>query len=401
MARRKKGWSYNAGERGKNWVRAYEDRPGKFYLEWFEEITDEATGQTSRRKRRALLRDVGTAREARERADDAAEKFGEIEEPVPAPLTLARLLALYTKEVTPTKGTSKQDHDRRAARIFTHLFGEREPRTLDRRDWDRFIQARRAGTIQGFGPVRDRQVEYDLKFLIAVLTWATGAGEDGEPYLEANPWGAERRRAQKWPMPKEISPTRPAMTDELRAGLVRHAPSWQLGLALALGRATVSRNSSVRTLQWSDLDLVGGTVRWRGEYDKVGREAVVPLPPEAIAALRRAPSRAPGARWVFPSETDSDQPTPRDTFQVWMRRAKARWLASIGDEAERERLAERLKGLGYHGEKRAGVRDPWFRGLDPKMQEKLSRTNHRTLIDVYDDVTLDEMRAAMARRKLA
>lgn len=386
-----KCWSYNAGEKGKSWVRVYEKQPGgTIYLEWRED---------GKRKRLCLKhRDRAEAVAA---AEKLAERFGEMEVMPAGPLSVAQLLTLYLKEVTPSKGESKQDHDRRAARIFTLLFGAREARTLDRKDWDRFIHARRAGTVPGFGAVRDRQVAYDLKFMIAVLTWATGAGEGGQPYLAVNPWGAERRRAQKWKMPKESAPKRPAMTDEIRSALSQHAPSWQLGLALVIGRATVSRNSSVRTLQWSDVDLTAGTVRWQGEYDKNGREAVVPLPPEAIAALRKAPSRRPGARWVFPSASNEEEPTPRDTFQTWLRRAKERWLRTIEDEAERERLADALAGLGFHGEKRAGVRDPWFRALDPKMQEKLSRTNHRTLVDVYDDVTLDEMREALARRKLA
>ena len=33
---KKKGWSYNAGKKGKNWVRVYE-KDGKFMAEWFPE----------------------------------------------------------------------------------------------------------------------------------------------------------------------------------------------------------------------------------------------------------------------------------------------------------------------------------------------------------------------------
>jgi hypothetical protein len=54
--------------------------------------------------------------------------------------------------------------------------------------------------------------------------------------------------------------------------------------------------------------------------------------------------------------------------------------------------------FGYHGKKRAGVRDDWFRSLDPKRQEMFARTNHQTLIDVYDYVSIDEMREALRQR---
>lgn len=328
---------------------------------------------------------------AKARADTLAAKFTAALSEAP-PLvtvrpTIAQLIDRYLKEVTPTKGESKQDHDHRAAKIFKGDFGRKDPRSLDAGDWNTFIHRRRSGKIQGFGPVGNRQIAYDLKFLIAVLGWATGIKVDEAPLLEFNPWGPEQRRSYRMQMPKEQSPRRPSMTDEIRDRLIEHSPHWQFGLALVLGRYTISRNSSVRQLRWSDIDLEESTVRWRKESDKSRREAVVPLLPEAIEALRRAP-RGIGEAWVFPSEVDPSQPTPRDTFQTWMRRAK-------------ERAGIRIQGLGFHGEKRAGVRDPWFRKLDLKMKETLSRTNHATLIDIYDEVELDEMRLAIQRRQPA
>lgn len=81
-------------------------------------------------------------------------------------------------------------------------------------------------------------------------------------------------------------------------------------------------------------------------------------------------------------------PTPCDTFQVWLRRAKQKAGISI-------------RGLGFHAEKCAEIRDPWFRSLDSKTKEKLSRTNHKTLIRVYDEVELDELLDAIRRREAA
>jgi hypothetical protein len=131
--------------------------------------------------------------------------------------------------------------------------------------------------------------------LIAVLGWATGIKVDGAPLLEYNPWGPEQRRSHRMQMPKEQSPRRPSMTDEIRDRLIQHSPHWQFELALLLGRYTISRNSSVRRLRWSDM----------------------------------------------------------------------------------------------------------FRELDPKMKETLSRTDHETLIAIYDEVELDEMRLAIQRRRPA
>jgi integrase len=407
--RRKKGWSHNAGERGKNWVRAYEKPDGSMMAEWFEPYTDPETDQTVQKRRRLSLTAAGitTRAKACAKVEQMAEEFGKLPvgaSPVPVPLTVARLLTLYEKEVTPGKGESKQKHDRRAHRLWLAFFdaqpeperrSDRHPGTLDRTDWDRFITARRSGALPEAEAVRDRVVQYDLKYLIAVLTWATGTGKAGEPYLAQHPWGAEKRRAQRWEMPKEKSPHRPAMTDEVRADLIRHAPHWQFALALELGRETISRNSSVRHLRWSDLDLATGVVRWRGEHDKTGREVETPLSARAVALLRTVP-RGIGDAWVFGSETDPTEPTPRHTFQTWLRRAKARWLRTLEGE-ERNRVAASLRGLGFHGEKRAGVRAN--RGLPPKILEGIARTNYRTLLDVYDAVTVEEMRDAMQRHR--
>lgn len=412
--RKKKHWSYNAGERGQDWVRAYQDgRDGRFYYEWMETVVevDPETGEERRvrKRRRALLKDVTTKSEAKRRADEARDRFAEMdneEEPadVRPPLTVARLFRLYLKEVTPGKGKSKRDHDGRAIRVWTAFFdaqpeparhSSRHPSTLDRVDWDRFIAWRREGRIPDWPrPARDRQLEYDLTFMVGVLNWAVGAGEEGKTYLERSPWATEIRKAQKWERPRELNPHRPAMTNELRERLIAHESNWQFGAALRVGRSTVSRNSSVRHLWWSDLDLDAATVRWRGEYDKAGREVVVPLEADAVAALRAAPRRGIGDTWVFASEMNPEEPTSRHTFQTWLRRAKQRLLKSIEDPRERARMKEQLRGLGYHGEKRAGVRDPEFRELAPAYQEKIARTNYSTLKSVYDEITVDDIRDA-------
>lgn len=424
--REQKYWSHNAGQKGRNWVRAFQDRDGKYNVEWMEPVTDETTGeqvweanrhgvlQPKSRKVRARLKGVTDPEVARKRADTIAARFLDEQTTsvrsrdhlvasivVPGEGVLAGdLIDYYLKEVTPEKKESKQGHDCRAARLFKqHLAGVRANQ-LDRTHWDSFIAARRRGEFPSFDPVGPRQVTYDLKFMIAVLGWGLGAADaQGTVYLERHPWSRERRKALNMRFPTGGSPRRPSMTDEVRDGLIRHSPNPQFAAALHVGRHTVSRNSSVRHLQWSDVDLENRTVRWRGEFDKNGQEVVVPLPPVAVAALRGLP-RGIGEAWVFPAAMDKAKPTPRHTFQTWLRRAKARLLASIADPVRKRRLEQQMEGLGFHGEKRAGVRDQRFRNLAPKIQEAIARTNHETLRKIYDDVGLDEIALAMREQGL-
>lgn len=416
---RKKRWSYNAGERGRNWVRAFEHpRDGTFYLEWLEEVelADPETGavtRAERRRRRKLRAEDQSKARAVQKAEELAERFADLSgQPGEGPIKMVQLIKDYIKEVTPRKGKGKQGHDRRAQRLWLAFFdglgdrdrrSERHPGTLDRKDWDGFIAARRGGNIPGWGPVKDRQVQYDLKFLIAVLNWGTGARPVGSrsPYLPSgSPWGAEIRRSQRWGMPRTKNPHRPSMTPQIRAALIQHAQSWQFEAALVLGRDTRRRNSSIRNLDWSDIDQQSWAIRWRGEFDKDGRETVTPLlSEEAKNILRRAPSRGIAGP-VFPSASDPSMPTSGQTFQVWLRRAKAQLLESL-PEAEREAWKERLRGVGFHAEKRAGVRDPEFRALPAKIQETIAGTRYTTLRDVYDEVTTEDMREAWEARPRA
>jgi hypothetical protein len=399
MAQKKDCWSYNAGERGRNWVRAYEKgKGGIIFLEWRETVLDDEgqpvpdpkTGAPAERRKRMSTGHRDRTR-AKRQADDLADRFGQMVN-APTVLTLRRLIRLYHAEVTPSKSKGKQAHDRRAASMFLEFFdgradpkrrSDRAPGSLDRKDWDEFVTERRAGRIAGLGPVRDRVIEYDLKFLIAVLSWAEGANEGDPHHIAKNPWSRERRKAQGMVMPREKNPNRPSMTEEQHDALLTHSPNWRFSLVMELCRETIHRRNSVRQIALADLDLRAGAVTWRGEYDKNGIEAVTPLTPRALAAIQAAP-RVSGSPWLIPAEEDPSQPVSIHVLNLWLQRAK-------------ERAGVDVKGLGFHGQKRAGVRRREFRELPPKVQEALTGTNHETLRRVYDEVSFDEMQEAVRR----
>ncbi len=383
--RRKKNWSYNTGERGRNWVRAFQQqRDGAFYLEWMDDG----------RRRATRLRSVTDSEEAKARADDLAARFAR-HESHPEATTLDVLIDRYLKEVTPTKGNSKQQHDGRAARVWRAFFGAqpeitrriaRAPDTLDRIDWDRFIGARRGGDIPGCsGRVRDRAVEYDLKFMLAILNWAVGARIIG-----SSPWRSEVRLKQKWSMPKELNPKRPSMPEDLLERLILHRPGWQFEAMMRLGGQTGRRNNAIRQLRWSDVDFANKRIRWRGDSDKTGKESWTYMRANVEAIVRGLPSRGIGDVPVFPGR---DGCTSHHTCQIWLRRAKARLLESVSED-DRKQLRTRLDRVGYHSQKRSIVRAPWFRALPPSIQAAYVGTDHRTLSRIYDDVTVEDQRTA-------
>ena len=219
----------------------------------------------------------------------------------PEPLTLEKLFDIYGEEVTPTKGAHSRGHDRAAMRMFLRFFGRnRDPATLSQRDWDRFVRARRTGRIGPSGkPVSDRTVEYDLKFVIAVLNWAAKSlDEQGRLLLDRNPLRGLRT-------PTEKNPTRVVLAeDEYRAILkVSCKMDWRFRVALVLAHETGHRIGAIRQPRWSDLDFEDGTIHWRAEHDKSGYEHITPVTDEALDALKevRAMNPATGEAPVLPA----------------------------------------------------------------------------------------------------
>jgi len=312
-----KRWSYKTGERGRNRVRAYEDKPeGVILLEFYEP-------ESGVRKRVSLgHRDQSRAKQE---ADRLASAFGEGHRPNVGDITLGTLFDNYICEVTQQKSSIKRTHDSACSNMFLRFLGpKRKARTLNRRDWDRFIRDRGEGKISPPkkskpGPVGGRQIAYDLKWLLAVLNWATTACyETGDPYLERNP-------LRGYPLPSEGNPKQPILADKLYQQLKKVAGSidWRFELALILAHETGHRIGAVRTLRWSDLDFRKKRVRWRAENDKIGLEHNTPLSPEAVTALKKVRPEPRSIGWVFPGPRDASRPCSQNIMRDWWREGEA------------------------------------------------------------------------------
>ena len=341
MARTKRSRrSYGAGEWGRNRVRVFPDpKTGLFQVEWRE---------NGRRLTRSLGHRDWTR--AKRQADEFAAGYaspalnGEAEAE-PEPLTLGTLFDTYGEEVTPTKGRHSQRHDRTATRMFLGFLGrDRAPATLSQRDWDRFIRGRRAGRIGPSGrPAADRTIEYDLKFLMAVLNWAERSrDEQGRLLLDRNPLKGLRK-------PTEKNPTRVVLTEEEYRALLKVSSrvDWRFRVALVVGHETGHRIGAVRKLRWSDIDFEGREVRWRAEHEKTGYEHRTPLTDEAIAALEEARRMGAGTgnAPVLPSPGDAARCVSRVRAFRWWK--KAQTLAGLDPKP----------GRGWHSLRRKFASD--------------------------------------------
>ncbi len=381
MVRTRRGRrGYSAGEWGRNRVRVFPDpKTGRFQVEWRE---------NGRRRSRSLgHRDwVLAKRQADEFAAGLADPEMRSEaEAAPERITMGALLDTYGEEVTPTKARKTQVHDRAAGRMFLELLGRnRDPETLSRRDWDRFIRERRAGRVGPSGkPASNRTIEHDLKFLIAVLNWAvTSKDESGRPLLASNPL-----KGLKTPKPR--TPVRVVLTEEEYQALleVSEEVDWRFNVALVLAHETGHRIGAIRKLRWSDIDLDGRTVLWRAEHDKTGHEHTTPITADAMSVLRRALAQGSGARKapVLPALGNSATCVGSSRMhQCWYR-------------------AERLAGLepkprrGWHSLRRKFASD--LMDLPLKVLCELGGWRRAdTVLRCYQHTDLAQLREALDRR---
>ena len=384
MARTKRDRrSYSAGEWGRNRVRVFPDpKTGLFQIEWRE---------NGRRLTRSLKhRDW---RRAKRQADEFAAGFAKPEpnggkEAEPGPLTLETLFDIYGEEVTPTKGTHSQRHDRAAMKMFLGLYGRnRDPETLSQRDWDRFILARRSGRIGPSGrPVSDRMIECDLRFLIAVFNWAAKSKDEwGRPLLVANPF-----RGLK--IPTEKNPVRVVLSEAEYQALLKASTrvNWRFRVALVLAHETGHRIGAVRQLRWHDIDFEGRTIRWRAEHEKTGYEHRTPLTAEAVAVLEMARRENPrgGDAPVTPSPRDPTICVKSSLVRAWWVRAEA--LAGL----------EPKRGRGWHSLRRKFASDLMHQPLKV-LCELGGWKSAKTVLRCYQQADEAQLRTALEDRRRA
>ena len=263
----------------------------------------------------------------------------------PEPLTLGRLFDIYGEEVTPTKADRTRKHDTAATKMFQGFLGvDRDPLTVSYRDAERFVKQRTSGQVGPSGePVGARTVERDLRFLFAVLNWATTAGDGrGGVLLERNP-------LKGFKPPKEKNPLRVVLTDDEYEALLRVADEvdWRFRVALILAHETGHRIGAIRQLRWSDIDLDSGNIRWRAEHEKTGYEHVTPMTMHARTVLEEARCRNPGIgdAPILPAPRTPSSPVSRYIM-------RDSWK-----EAEELAGLERKRGRGWHSLRRKFATD--------------------------------------------
>jgi len=261
-------------------------------------------------------------------------------------LTLRALWQRYETECATyldNKVDTRRD-DAARAKILLAFFGEEcDVRTLTARDQAAYAARRKAGGIvlaDGVKTrlVRVRSAEMDLVLLHAMLGWATTVRlPNGARLLDANPLSGVRREREQNParpvaswerfqrtrtamrkLQQEAAECRAADPDSVTAEM--DETRWaKMELALVLAEATGRRLGSIRQLRWEDIDFSRRTIRWRAEFDKKGKEWVIPMPDSLAEELKQFRMRFGAITgWIFAGERKLDQPMDRHLFDKWL-----------------------------------------------------------------------------------
>jgi integrase len=372
-------WSYTAGERGYR-VTVYENGPGAVIYRsvWDPKLRNGKGGQ---RRKSLKHRDRDEAvKHAKKLSAKLVLKTDEVRR---GNLTLARLFAKYDQEEITRQRPRHQKASRRRVELFTRFLGpKKDPAKITLSEWNRFIDHRRSGEIDARGqrvdedkrePVRDRSIEADLRFLIAVLNWATKwQDREGRYLMRENP-------VRGYNVPMERNPHRPVQTQERHEALLAVADQVTYGVVqkregdkkakryqvrsylrelLMLANGTGRRLSSILGLTYEDVNTERrthapyGSITWRDDRDKEGVEwKNVPMFPEARAALDLIMTKRPGIgpAPLFPSPKNLSEPMDRHLADKWLREAEE--LAGLTSQKGglwhpyRRKAATELKGF--------------------------------------------------------
>ncbi len=335
MARKKKRgerWSYSTGPYGCR-VTVYEELNGMIYAR-----------ETGRKPYSLNHRSRDRAKAwARDRQAKLALGIEALGTPTP---NAARVFDAYLEHHSPTRTTRTQGEDRRRREMWERVLRSgKDLHKLTRGEWERFARDRLAGAIDAKGrpvtatkrhKVRGRTVGGDQEWLRGVIRWAiTWQDDEGRYLMRENPmrgYAIMREQNPKRPLAtadryEAVIAKADEVTMEIRRDGRRFKVASYLREILDLVNDSGRRISAVLSLQYADVRLSEGphgSLHWRQDTDKQGKEWLTPMSPRMRAVIDRIKAVRPGlgTAYLFPSPRNARRPISKDKASRWLQKAE-------------------------------------------------------------------------------
>lgn len=300
---------------------------------------------------------------AKEAAADLSNRLirGEAPDDSEPDATAGRVFDLFRREeITDDLSDRHRSELERGVEAWENFLGRSfNLREVSVREWNSFQRQRAKGRIDSRGKVVQkkenrrevgpRTVQKDLKTLRQVCRFAARYRDGGDFILDADPTrGLE--------LPSEPNPNRPVADDETLEKLLEVADDVTVGHGdekvrvpirelIVLAAHTGRRIGAIVRLRWSDWnpdEATYGTLRWRADADKLGREWKAPVTPEVRKVLQDLRQEDPGVgeAYIF-TAPESDGHVRVDVAGDWLREAERK-----AEDHEHE------KGFGFHAFRR-------------------------------------------------
>ena len=183
------------------------------------------------------------------------------------------------------------------------------------------------------------QANRTFALLRRVFNWAAAPDRALVPHAH-NPCRGLERPAPERQRERVLSP------DELRAlWRALDAENTSTAALFRLALLTGQRDGELRTMTWTDVDLVAGWWTIPAERAKNGRAHRVPLSPTAIGVLRRL-HEARTSRWVFPSARGSASGHRDRVYKAVHRLRRASAVVDFTPHDLRRTVASHMTSMG-------------------------------------------------------
>jgi len=311
-------------------------------------------------------------------------------------VTVGELVRLFENDGLPSlRGQHRAEMKRELWLIRRVLGPSMKVEDIGAPEWNHLQRQREKGAVDGSGrrvgdpnkrrPVGPRTVQKTLKALRQVCRFGMETRRNGKPLVAFDPTAGLK-------LPKNPNPRQPVYTDAnygtlLKAGRAhtmrvsgRFAPSY-LPTLIVLCYETGRRIGAVVALRWEDwMPDRGtyGTIRWRADSDKLSRESVTPVTPEARDAIEAHRQHYPGiGTWMFPA------PIVSGHMDVPL---AVRWFR----KAEKDAGIKHEPRSGYHSLRRAFATKR--KGMEVQDVAALGGwKGTKVLEDIYQKADLDNM----------
>ena len=201
--------------------------------------------------------------------------------------------------------------------------------------------------------------------------------------------GVERQRISAAPKIRKLSEKGNARQGFFEQAefdkVIKELPDYLKGFA-RFGYYSGWRRGEIRSLEWSDVDMLGKVVRLRPEHSKNSEGRVLSLAGELWNVIVR--------QWAL---REFKKPDRSEGVSAYVFHRKGEFVGDIRVSWRAPCRAAKVEGKLFHDSRRTAVRNMVRAGVPERLSIAISAHKTRSMFDRYNVVSEDDLRKAVER----